>query len=475
MTITRSGMTSEAIEELIAQQVVKALAAYEANHVVGLVVESQSKNGDNGDNGSGRGNGNGNRGGNGNGNPNRNDRSAMHIAQSTMLCTKVVPKEEDRVEKFIRGLPNNIQGNVIAAEPMRLQNAIWIANNLMDQKLKGYVARSVENNKGLITTIRTTVYNNPFIRDKILVDRMWQEPTRLYTVRCSNYKKVVHMARDCKAAITNYSRSPRAKSEGWSFVSSTFSALLDVIPSTLDVRYDVELADGRVVETILYLEVVLTEQGVKRIIPENSETRPQKRSDSQKKPYPASMPEQTLASVAPRIAHHEKESSDKLKHGTNCEDKRKCKKAKEFEQTRRVQHKTIIRMVRGKNKKRPHEQSEQWTYNEILFPSMQGCQLVDSPIILETLIKGFQVYRIYVDMGSSFEVMYEHCFRNLGTENKAKLKEPNTPLVGFSNKVSYPIGTIDLNVTMGEPGKLWTVMMKFMVVKSHSPYNVILG
>nr|GFC22348.1 hypothetical protein [Tanacetum cinerariifolium] len=41
-----------------------------------------------------------------------------------------------------------------------------------------------------------------------------------------------------------------------SFVSSTFSALLDVIPSTLDVRYDVELADGRVVETILYLEMV---------------------------------------------------------------------------------------------------------------------------------------------------------------------------------------------------------------------------
>ncbi|GKF55850.1 hypothetical protein Tco_0166190, partial [Tanacetum coccineum] len=34
-----------------------------------------------------------------------------------------------------------------------------------------------------------------------------------------------------------------------SFVSTTFSALLDVIPSTLDVSYAVELADGRVVET----------------------------------------------------------------------------------------------------------------------------------------------------------------------------------------------------------------------------------
>ncbi|GKG30195.1 hypothetical protein Tco_0420093, partial [Tanacetum coccineum] len=58
-----------------------------------------------------------------------------------MLCTKMVPKEEDRVEKFIGGPPDNIQGNVIAAEPTRHQVSIRIANNLMDQKLKGYDAR----------------------------------------------------------------------------------------------------------------------------------------------------------------------------------------------------------------------------------------------------------------------------------------------------------------------------------------------
>ncbi|GJT54170.1 putative reverse transcriptase domain-containing protein, partial [Tanacetum coccineum] len=34
-----------------------------------------------------------------------------------------------------------------------------------------------------------------------------------------------------------------------SFVSTTFSVLLDLIPSTLDIRHDVELADGRVAET----------------------------------------------------------------------------------------------------------------------------------------------------------------------------------------------------------------------------------
>ncbi|GJX47638.1 putative reverse transcriptase domain-containing protein [Tanacetum coccineum] len=56
----------------------------------------------------------------------------QRFQELTMMCTKMVPEEEDRVEKFIRGLPDNIQGNVIAAEPIRLQD--WwsrLGNHLM--------------------------------------------------------------------------------------------------------------------------------------------------------------------------------------------------------------------------------------------------------------------------------------------------------------------------------------------------------
>ncbi|GKC13963.1 putative reverse transcriptase domain-containing protein [Tanacetum coccineum] len=55
-----------------------------------------------------------------------------------MMCIKMAPEEEDPVEKLIRGLPDNIQGNVIVAEPTRLQDDVRIANNLMDKQLKGY-------------------------------------------------------------------------------------------------------------------------------------------------------------------------------------------------------------------------------------------------------------------------------------------------------------------------------------------------
>nr|GEV93448.1 hypothetical protein [Tanacetum cinerariifolium] len=226
-------------------------------------------------------------------------------------------------------------------------------------------------------------------------------------------------------------------------------------------------------------------EGVKRITPESGETRPQRGSvvpfpsdndhltsafvsqtgktsrtmnikpnegpELDKKPYPSSLPEQTLASVGKQMVQSQEISSGKQKLSTNREGKRKSRDVKEFEQTRRVRHITIIRMIRGNtNKKRPHEQSEQGTTTRYHFLSCQ-------------------------DGGSSSEVMYEHCFRNLRAETKAKLKESRTPLVGFSGEVSYTIGTINLSLTIGETGKLWIILMEFAIVKSHSPYNVVLG
>ncbi|GKD78521.1 putative reverse transcriptase domain-containing protein, partial [Tanacetum coccineum] len=52
----------------------------------------------------------------------------QRFQELTMMCTKMVPEEKDHVEKFFGGLPDNIQGNVIAIEPTRLQDAVRIAN-----------------------------------------------------------------------------------------------------------------------------------------------------------------------------------------------------------------------------------------------------------------------------------------------------------------------------------------------------------
>nr|GEW62344.1 putative ribonuclease H-like domain-containing protein [Tanacetum cinerariifolium] len=135
MTITRSGMIPGVIEELVSRR----------------VEEADKGNGGNGNYENGNG---GKENGNGeNGNPNENNRDDRPD-ELTMMCTKMVPVEEDRVKKFIRDLPDNIQGNVIVAKPMRLYDVVRIANNLMDPKLKGYAMKNAENKR------RFDVYNS---------------------------------------------------------------------------------------------------------------------------------------------------------------------------------------------------------------------------------------------------------------------------------------------------------------------------
>nr|GFC80666.1 hypothetical protein [Tanacetum cinerariifolium] len=55
----------------------------------------------------------------------------------------------EKVDKYISGLPNNIHENVMSARPKTLDDAIELANDLMDQKLSTYVERQAENKRKL--------------------------------------------------------------------------------------------------------------------------------------------------------------------------------------------------------------------------------------------------------------------------------------------------------------------------------------
>ncbi|GJZ81642.1 putative reverse transcriptase domain-containing protein, partial [Tanacetum coccineum] len=143
-----------------------------------------------------------------------------------LLCTRMVPNEEDKVERFIGGFPDNIQGNVIVAEPTKLQDAIRVSNNLMDQKLKGY-ARSAENKRSLDNNTRDnrgqqSVFKRQNVRGQNVArayttgnnERKGYVGSLPYcnkckihhvgpcTMRCGNYKRVGHMTKDCKVTVT---------------------------------------------------------------------------------------------------------------------------------------------------------------------------------------------------------------------------------------------------------------------------------
>ncbi|GKF76574.1 hypothetical protein Tco_0229044, partial [Tanacetum coccineum] len=50
-----------------------------------------------------------------------------------VLCPNMVPNAEKLMEVFINGLPRSIEGNVTASKPQTLDEAINIAQRLMDQ------------------------------------------------------------------------------------------------------------------------------------------------------------------------------------------------------------------------------------------------------------------------------------------------------------------------------------------------------
>ncbi|GKA52537.1 reverse transcriptase domain-containing protein [Tanacetum coccineum] len=285
----------------------------------------------------------------------------QRFQELTLLCTRMVPGEEDRIERYNGGLPDNIQGNVMSAEPTRLQDAIRLANSLMDPKLKGYAISSAENKIKFESNQRDNRVQQPQFKRKNVggsnVARAYMAGSnermvyvgprplcnkcKLHhdgpcTIKCRSCGKVGHLTMDCKPAVPavvnqrapvvnqrivtcfkcgkqghfkkdcpklknqnhgNKPVIPEARGKAYaigggdansgsnvvmgtfllnnhyasvlfdsgvdqSFVSTTFSTLLDVIPDTLDASYAVELADGRITET----NTVLRELGSFNVI-----------------------------------------------------------------------------------------------------------------------------------------------------------------------------------------------------------------
>nr|GFC85215.1 hypothetical protein [Tanacetum cinerariifolium] len=57
------------------------------------------------------------------------------LHELTLICTKFVANETEKIEKYISRLPCNIYGSVKASKPKTLDETIELANDLMDQKL----------------------------------------------------------------------------------------------------------------------------------------------------------------------------------------------------------------------------------------------------------------------------------------------------------------------------------------------------
>ncbi|GJS53456.1 putative reverse transcriptase domain-containing protein [Tanacetum coccineum] len=106
-------------------------------------------------------------------------------------CTDVwtdVPEESDEVEKYVGGLLDMIQGNVMSYQPKTMEEAIEFANDQMDQKVLTITERQAEQKRKLEFNVGNNQGRN-------------------------KYKKLNHLARNCNSFGPSGNNNNRGNSE----------------------------------------------------------------------------------------------------------------------------------------------------------------------------------------------------------------------------------------------------------------------
>ncbi|GKC04233.1 putative reverse transcriptase domain-containing protein [Tanacetum coccineum] len=58
-----------------------------------------------------------------------------------LMCLDLVPTKKKKVERYIRGFPERIKGNITSSKPTTLHDAINMAHELVEQVVQGRAAR----------------------------------------------------------------------------------------------------------------------------------------------------------------------------------------------------------------------------------------------------------------------------------------------------------------------------------------------
>ncbi|GKB67611.1 reverse transcriptase domain-containing protein, partial [Tanacetum coccineum] len=143
----------------------------------------------------------------------------QHFQELALMCGRIFPEESNEVEKYVGGLPDMIQGSVMASKRKIMQDAIEIANDLMDQKIRTFSERQAENKRKLDNDNQAqqqppkkqnmaraysagSSKKKEYVRTLLLCNKCKFHHNGPCTVKCANCKRVGHLTRDCRSPTT---------------------------------------------------------------------------------------------------------------------------------------------------------------------------------------------------------------------------------------------------------------------------------
>nr|GEU33018.1 retrotransposable element Tf2 [Tanacetum cinerariifolium] len=140
------------------------------------------------------------------------------------------------------GLPDDIHENVMSARPKTLDETIELANDLIDQKLCTYAKRQNESKRKANDSPR----NNQQQPHKNKIGNGVAQG-RVYALGGRDASPDSNVITGTFLLNNRYAKILFDTGTDRSFVSTTFSALVDITPTTLENHYDIELADGKII------------------------------------------------------------------------------------------------------------------------------------------------------------------------------------------------------------------------------------
>ncbi|GJW24678.1 putative reverse transcriptase domain-containing protein [Tanacetum coccineum] len=71
----------------------------------------------------------------------------QRFQELALLCVRMFPKESDKIERYVGGLPDMIHRSVVASKPKTMQEVTEIETELMDKRIRTFAERQTENKR----------------------------------------------------------------------------------------------------------------------------------------------------------------------------------------------------------------------------------------------------------------------------------------------------------------------------------------